>query len=239
MREISAGAVLYKKNKDETRFLLLYHGGDYWNFPKGKMNRKESEQDTALREIEEETGIARSCIRILPQFHRIQRYIYRFQGKTIYKIVVFFLAEILRGEVHISEEHDGFGWFLHKDARKMLKHKNSTLILDEARSFLMSQSRRVKPLSAFSRSVHRVVSHIPRGALMTYKEVAAKAERPNAARAVGNILHHNRDPRVPCHRVIRSDGEAGGYAWGKKRKKEALFREGFSSVRAKEIHTKI
>ena len=61
---------------------------------------------------------------------------------------------------------------------------------------------------------------------MTYKEVAIRVGRPNAFRAVGNILNKNYNPDVPCHRVVRSDGKTGGYNRGKERKMEILKEEG-------------
>jgi len=85
----------------------------------------------------------------------------------------------------------------------------------------------------FRKSVHRVVRGIPPGETMTYKEVARQAGRPNAYRAVGNILHQNHDPAIPCHRVIRSDGGIGGYNKGETKKRALLAREArarFSAV---------
>lgn len=61
---------------------------------------------------------------------------------------------------------------------------------------------------------------------MTYKEVAAKAGYPNASRAVGSILATNFDPKIPCHRVIRSDGGMGGYNRGIENKLAILKKEG-------------
>ena len=79
----------------------------------------------------------------------------------------------------------------------------------------------------FKEEVNRVVAKIPRGKTMTYKEVAWRAGRPFAARAVGNIMSHNHDPKIPCHRVIRSDGTMGGYnGGGVKTKMEMLKKEG-------------
>lgn len=78
----------------------------------------------------------------------------------------------------------------------------------------------------FSQKVHKIVAEIPKGKVLTYKEVARRAGRPKASRAVGNILNKNRDPKVPCHRVIRSDGKIGGYNLGTKKKKEILKKEG-------------
>lgn len=66
----------------------------------------------------------------------------------------------------------------------------------------------------FTDKVREVVRSIPRGQTMTYGEVAAYAGSPGAARAVGNIMKHNFDPTVPCHRVIRSDGKIGDYNRG-------------------------
>jgi len=78
----------------------------------------------------------------------------------------------------------------------------------------------------FKERVLKVVSKIPKGKTLTYKQVAALAGNPNAARAVGNIMNKNRDPNVPCHRVIRSDGAIGGYAFGSEKKRLILKKEG-------------
>lgn len=80
---------------------------------------------------------------------------------------------------------------------------------------------------SFTQSVKRVVAKIPKGSVMTYKEVAVAAGNPRAARAVANIMAANYDPDVPCHRVIRTDGRLGGYnRGGVKKKREILTSEG-------------
>jgi len=61
---------------------------------------------------------------------------------------------------------------------------------------------------------------------MTYKEVAVKAGSPNAYRVVGSILSTNYDPKIPCHRVIGSDGKMHGYNRGIKNKIKILKSEG-------------
>ncbi len=63
----------------------------------------------------------------------------------------------------------------------------------------------------FKEKVYKVVKKIPKGKVLTYKEVAKKAGSPKASRAVGTILAANTDKSVPCHRVIRSDGKIGKY----------------------------
>lgn len=75
---------------------------------------------------------------------------------------------------------------------------------------------------AFAERVYDVVRGIPKGETRTYKEVAELAGSPRAFRAVGSILNKNYDPKIPCHRVVRSDGSAGGYNRGTERKVEIL-----------------
>jgi O-6-methylguanine DNA methyltransferase len=79
---------------------------------------------------------------------------------------------------------------------------------------------------SFKEKVFAIVARIPKGKVMTYKEVAHKAGSPGASRAVGSILKTNYDPKIPCHRVIRSDGTTGGYNRGEARKKAILKKEG-------------
>ncbi|MBI2623487.1 MAG: MGMT family protein [Candidatus Liptonbacteria bacterium] len=78
---------------------------------------------------------------------------------------------------------------------------------------------------SFKERVYAVVAKIPRGKVLTYKEVARRAGSPDASRAVGNILAKNFNPKIPCHRVIRSDGKLGGYNRGGDLKREILERE--------------
>ncbi len=79
---------------------------------------------------------------------------------------------------------------------------------------------------SFQERVYQIVKNIPLGETMTYKEVAEKAGSPRAWRAVGNILHKNKNPQIPCHRVIRSNGEIGNYNQGKAKKIYLLKKEG-------------
>lgn len=68
-------------------------------------------------------------------------------------------------------------------------------------------------MTDFQRRVLKVTFEIPKGKMLTYKQVAEKAGRRNAARAVGTIMKNNPlAPTIPCHRVIRSDGKIGNYS---------------------------
>lgn len=79
--------------------------------------------------------------------------------------------------------------------------------------------------SDFQKKVFVLVKKIPKGKTMTYKQVAEKIGQPKAYRAVGNALNKNFDPKIPCHRVVCSDGGVGGYNRGTERKKEILKKE--------------
>ena len=81
-------------------------------------------------------------------------------------------------------------------------------------------------MKSFKQKVLAVVFKIPKGKILTYKEVARRAGSPNASRAVGNILNGNYDPKIPCHRVVRSDGKIGEYNRGAKKKLQLLEKEG-------------
>jgi methylated-DNA-[protein]-cysteine S-methyltransferase len=84
-------------------------------------------------------------------------------------------------------------------------------------------------MKTFKQKVFEIVRKIPKGKTLTYKQVALKAGSANAYRAVGSIMKSNFDPKIPCHRVIGSDGKMHGYnRGGIKRKAQLLEEEKFS-----------
>ncbi len=83
-------------------------------------------------------------------------------------------------------------------------------------------------MTEFSEQIRTVVRKIPKGSILTYKQVAEQAGNPKAARAVANVMAANYDPTVPCHRVIRTDGGLGGYNRdGEVAKRAILASEGY------------
>jgi methylated-DNA-[protein]-cysteine S-methyltransferase len=80
-------------------------------------------------------------------------------------------------------------------------------------------------MTPFQQAIYNVVKTIPAGQTLTYKQVALQAGRPKAFRAVGNLLNKNYDPSIPCHRVVRSDGQTGGYNRGPAQKARLLQAE--------------
>ena len=78
----------------------------------------------------------------------------------------------------------------------------------------------------FNERCYRILRKVPKGKVTTYKEIA-KALHSKAYRAVGNAMNKNPyAPKVPCHRVVNSDGSIGGFASGTKKKMAMLKKEG-------------
>ncbi len=89
-------------------------------------------------------------------------------------------------------------------------------------------------ISSFARQVYRLTATIPRGRVASYGGIARALKRPGAARAVGNALNENSfAPEVPCHRVVLSTGEVGGYAEGSAKKIARLKKEGVAVKKGK------
>jgi methylated-DNA-[protein]-cysteine S-methyltransferase len=97
----------------------------------------------------------------------------------------------------------------------------------------MSKTQRAA--TSFRARVLSAVRAIPVGRVSTYGDVAARAGRPGAARAVGNIMRDCHDPSVPCHRVVAAGGQLGGYGGREDVKRYLLEREG-CLVRGTRLH---
>lgn len=83
--------------------------------------------------------------------------------------------------------------------------------------------------SSFQKKVWNYIKKIPKGEVRTYKEISIAINSPNSSRAIANACGQNPYPqKIPCHRVIRSDGKLGGYSFkgGVKLKRRLLKNEG-------------
>ena len=118
--------------RGEIRILLVKNrNGKCWTFPKGHIEIGESEEQTALREIKEETGLS---VEIVPGFRKISTY--RPFGK-IRKTAVFFLAKAQKSVVSMQQtEIDYYLWVSLDEAMKMCRHENDTNILRDVRKIL-------------------------------------------------------------------------------------------------------
>lgn len=133
MYEKSCGAVIYRRNeRNEIRILLVKNkNGKCWTFPKGHIEMGENEEQTALREIKEETGLS---VEIVPGFRRISTY--RPFGR-IKKTAVFFLARAEKSTVNMQQsELDYYLWVSVDEALTLCHHENDMSILREVRRML-------------------------------------------------------------------------------------------------------
>jgi len=132
--ESSCGAVIFRNTPDERKFLLIRNRRSaHWGFPKGHIEPGESDEETAIREVYEETGLN---IKILPGF--VKKSEYTIQGK-IEKSVSIFLAETDETQYTLQEEEiEECDWFGYDDALRILNYENDKYILTEAKKFLDS-----------------------------------------------------------------------------------------------------
>lgn len=136
-REISAGAVIFRRSDTGPHYLLLHQSLSHWDFAKGHIEKGENERDTVRREVAEETGI--TDIIFVERFRESIKYYFRWQGKGIFKIVVFYLVRTATKEVKLSNEHIGYDWLSYDEAMKRLKFKNSKPVLEKANMAILSE----------------------------------------------------------------------------------------------------
>jgi 8-oxo-dGTP pyrophosphatase MutT (NUDIX family) len=136
VEERSAGAVVFRTPKKGTRLFVLLLNAGRWDFPKGNVEDGETELQTVIREVGEETGL--KGITIVPGFRKVIEYLYRRDGKNIHKQVVYLLAEADDDKVKISFEHQGFGWFPYSEAVARASYGNTKMLLAAADRFLAS-----------------------------------------------------------------------------------------------------
>ena len=135
-REISCGAVVFKKNQ-EVKYLLLHYEEGHWGFVKGNIEPNESEKDTVIRELEEETGIIEA--QFIEGFREKISYFYRRGGSTVYKEVGLFLIQTRESRVVLSSEHVGYKWLSYQKATERLTFNIAKSILKKAHQFLENQ----------------------------------------------------------------------------------------------------
>lgn len=199
---------------------MLRSGGNYWNFPKGHIEKNENDLAAAFRETHEETGLKQ--IRQILGFKRYEKYFLRHGGTVdAFKLVIYFIAEADGKEIaRVSDEHEEIGWFSFADALKKMKYKESRNMLQDANAFLKIG------LHPLAQKIYILTRKIPKGKISTYGEIARACGKPNAGRFVGFVLNKNTDSTIPCHRVVASDGSLGGYNKGVAHKAALLKKEG-------------
>ena len=136
MERSAGGVVFYWSKKGVPLYLLMSNPRGTWEFPKGHIMEGESEEEAALREVKEETGLEN--LRIIKGFSYTIKYSFRRNGKLIRKAVKYYLMETRPGAVVLSDEHIAFLWLPFDQAIKKLNYSNAKRVLQEANSFLLA-----------------------------------------------------------------------------------------------------
>ena len=155
-KEMTAGLIVYRQTKEGTKFLVMYHRGSYWNFPKGHIESGEQSIRAAIRETCEETGLKEGDLRVRRDFRGYEKFQFKGKAGRVEKVVILYLAETKKSQITVSEEHDGYGWFLYRDARKLfLNYKENQALLKKAYDSIQGKSHHqrhpsVKPVPQHS-----------------------------------------------------------------------------------------
>jgi 8-oxo-dGTP pyrophosphatase MutT (NUDIX family) len=130
-KEKSCGAIIYKKENNKLKVLLIKQKAGHWSFPKGHVENEETEEETAYREIFEETGLK---VNIDSNF----RYVMTYSPKdNVVKDVVLFLATVISGqETPQPEEVETIMWVDIKDAYNILTYNDTKDILKKVEIYL-------------------------------------------------------------------------------------------------------
>ena len=139
--EKSAGAIVFRRNK-KVKYLLIQYGLGHWEFPRGLIEKGESLENTARREIKEEVGI--EDIRFVSGFKEWIKFFFRFKGKNIMKIATFLLAETRTEKVKLSYEHKDYAWLDYQEALNRLTFENSKEVLKKANAYLKLKMKNEK-----------------------------------------------------------------------------------------------
>jgi len=140
IEETSAGAVIFREDpvRSVRLFLVLHYPAGHWDFPKGAVEKGETEEQAAKREILEETGIRVESF--IPNFRKLIEYYYRRQDNVAHKRVIFFLAKTNESKVRISFEHSGYDWLTFEQLLRRLTFENAKNVLREANTFLTKET---------------------------------------------------------------------------------------------------
>ena len=136
--EVSSGAVVFTRKDGALRYVIVRSLEGYYGFPKGHIEGTETEEEAALREIREETGLS---VRLLPGFRTVDEH--AVPGKPgVIKRIIYFLGEYADQEIRFQkEELLEAPLFSYEEAMERFQFESSRRILTEANDFLLALSR--------------------------------------------------------------------------------------------------
>lgn len=130
--EKSCGAVIYRIKDEKLEFLSISHRNDgHWGFPKGHVEKIESDEETAVREVFEETGLQ---VTLTNSFRSSVEYLTK---QETMKEVIFFLAKVQDQSVHIQiDEIKDYKWASFQNTKQVLSYESSKEVLEQAYEFI-------------------------------------------------------------------------------------------------------
>ena len=131
-REFSAGGMVFHRNKEIKILLIKDHVGK-WTLPKGLIEKGETSEQAALREVKEETGLEN--LRVIEKLGNV-KYFYQLKGEKIFKIVTFFLMEAKDEELKPEWEIQDAKWFKIEEILEKNSYKNSIEIFKKGLEFI-------------------------------------------------------------------------------------------------------
>lgn len=132
--ERSAGMVLFRDEAGKKMFLLLHYPSGHWDFVKGRIEKDEQPKEAAVREAREETGI--TDIEFVDGYEERIQYSYQYDGKTVRKEVIFFLAKTNTSAITLSDEHLNSTWLEFDDAYRKITYQNARNLLAKSKTLV-------------------------------------------------------------------------------------------------------
>ncbi len=130
----SSGAIIFRKDKSKIHYLLLNYHPEYWGLAKGAIEPGETVEDTARREIQEETGL--TDITFIEGFKVEESYFFTSKGQRVFKIVTFLLAQTMTEQIKLSWEHIGYAWLPYEEALERITYPSEKKFLQKAHRFI-------------------------------------------------------------------------------------------------------
>jgi bis(5'-nucleosidyl)-tetraphosphatase len=150
MKDQSFGVIPIRKHGARFLFLLIQHHAGHWAFPKGHAEPGETDEQAALRELREETGIANP--RLVEGASFVETYTYRRDGQPVAKTVRYFMGLVESAVVRIqAAEIRAYRWVDYDEALTLVTFSESRRLLVGARDYLERNRQRLEEMSDFSK----------------------------------------------------------------------------------------
>ena len=137
IKEKSVGCVTFYLKENQRYYLLLRYISNHWGLVKGHIEANETEKQTLIREIHEETKLEE--FEIIPNFKESSTYTYSRNNQRFDKLISYYLVKSNNFNIIISDEHKEYTWLKYEEAIDRVTYKNTKVILKKAEMLLKSQ----------------------------------------------------------------------------------------------------